>query len=332
MSGPVSLRPYQPGDEPGLLAGHNQIFQPLRSLAHWNWKFRDNPTGQIHTMLAVHEQAGIVGAYVTIPTRFRADGREVLGGQCVDLWVHPEHRRAGARPGLFVNMALAHYQQWGGSQPHQNAFHYGWPIATWRIGQRYLKYEIVRDFDFLFRSMPAGGFPLRAAPSELSVVRVNRFSADVDALWHSLQDQSRLQIVRDSRFLNWRFADAHDAHYDLWECRDRSTGKLRGITVTTQRDFLFPRMVFLADWLAPADDYDATAAMLSVAEQRANELSATALATHFNHLDPRFLHFQHKGFMLYGTSYFQVVIPFTLDDTLWFKDHWYCTPGDSDLV
>ncbi|MFM1872805.1 MAG: hypothetical protein RL398_2227 [Planctomycetota bacterium] len=332
MSGPIQLRPFQPGDEQGLLAGHNGIFQPHRTLAHWQWKFRDNPTGLNHTMLAVHETEGIVGAYVTIPTKFRADGAEVIGGQCVDLWVRPEHRRAGPRPGLFVNMALAHYERWGGKNADQNAFHYGWPIATWRIGQRYLKYEMVRDWDFLFREVPPGGVPTRAVSDDLDVVAVQRFSTDVDGLWDRLKDQSRLQIVRDARFLNWRYADAHDATYQLWECRERTTGALRGLAVTTLRDFLFPRTAFLADWLVPADDYDATAALLARAERRAGEQGASALATQFNHLDPRFLLFQRRGYQVYGTSYFQVVIPFTLDDTLWFKDHWYCTPGDSDLI
>lgn len=328
----MTLRPFQPGDEQQLLAGHNRIFTPTRSLAHWQWKFRDNPTCQLHTMLAVHEEAGVVGAYVTIPTRFRADGRFVLGGQCVDLWVDPEHRRAGPRPGLFVNLALAHYERWGGKAADQNAFHYGWPIATWRIGQRYLKYEMVRDWDFLFREVPAAGLPARAVPDDLQVVAVARFGADTDALWARLQDQSRLQVVRDARYLNWRFADAHDAQYQLWECRERAGGQLRGIAVTSQRDFLFPKAHFLVEWLVPSDDYDATTALLARAEARTNELGAPVLATLFQHLDPRFLHFQRKGFAVYGTSYFQVVIPFTLDDTLWFKDHWYCTLGDSDLL
>lgn len=332
MSDPITIRPYQPGDEAGLLRGHNLTFSPQRSLAHWQWKFRDNPTGQVHTMLAVHETEGIVGAYVTLPVRVLADGKECLAGQCIDLYVLPEHRRHSKRPGLFVNLALAHYEQWGGRQPHQNAFHFGWPIATWRIGQKYLRYEIVRDWDFLFQEVPPDGFRARAVPSDLEVRTAARFSADTDALWDSLKQQSRLSIVRDAKYLNWRFADAHDATYELCECRERTTGRLRGIAVLTQRDFLFPATSFVADWLVPANDYDVTLALVGHAEQRANAQGSRVLATLFQHLDPRFLHFQHLGFKVYGTSYFQVVIPFSLDDTQFFKDHWYHTAGDSDLV
>jgi hypothetical protein len=139
MSDAITIRPYRPGDETGLLAGHNRIF-PERSLAHWLWKFRDNPTGQVHTMLAEHADDGIVGAYVTLPVHAAIEGKRRIIGQCVDLWVLPEHRRHGPRPGLFVNLALAHYDTWGGKGDDQNSFHHGWPIATWRIGQKYLRY------------------------------------------------------------------------------------------------------------------------------------------------------------------------------------------------
>src|SRR5690606_21625164 len=159
-------------------------------------------------------------------------GNEVIAGQCVDLWVLPEHRRAGPRPGLFVNMALAHYEQWGGKGEGQNAVHYGRPTATWRSGQPYLKCGTGRDWAILFRQVPDGGLPPRAVPTDLQVRQVHRFDADTDTLWTRLQDASRLAIVRDAKYLNWRFADAHDVAYELWECRERGTGNLRGVAVT----------------------------------------------------------------------------------------------------
>lgn len=331
MSDPITFRPYRPGDETGLLAGHNRIFPP-RSLAHWQWKFGDNPTGLVHTMVADHEQHGIVGAYVTIPARVKMEQETRICGQCVDLWVLPEHRRHGPRPGLFVNLALAHYEAWGGRGDHQNAFHYGWPIATWRIGQKYLRYEMVRDWDFLFRERPAGGLPPRAVPADLEVRRVERFSTDVDALWARDAAGLSLALVRDAAYLNWRFADAHDATYELYECRERTGGALRGVAVVRKADLLFPDMCFLVDWLAPADDHDATVALVATAEQRANEMQATALATLFQHRDPRFLGFQRLGFLVYGSVYFQVVIPFTQHDSYFYREQWYHTLGDSDLV
>jgi hypothetical protein len=327
----VTMRPFRAGDEAGLLAGHNAIFPP-RSLAHWQWKFRDNPTGQIQVMLAEHETAGIVGAYVTLPVHYTIDGERRVVGQCVDLWVLPEHRRAGPRPGLFVNLALAHYERWGGKGDDRCAFHHGWPIATWRIGQKYLRYEMVRDWDLLFRELPPAGLPPRASSATLRVQRVQRYGADADALWAAFAPSARLAAIRDARYLNWRYADAHDATYELLECRETATGALRGVAVTTHRDLVMPNTFFVVDWVVPADDADATVALVAHAERRAGELEANALVTLFQHRDPRFLQFQRLGFLVYGTTYFQVVIPFDVDDTELFKEHWYHTLGDADFV
>ncbi|MEZ6038313.1 MAG: GNAT family N-acetyltransferase [Planctomycetota bacterium] len=331
MSDPITIRPYRPGDEEQLLRGHNQIF-PERSLAHWQWKFRDNPTGQVHTMVADHEEQGLVGAYVTLPVHAKVEDQRRIIGQCVDLWVLPEHRRAGPRPGLFVNLALAHYEQWGGKGEHHNSFHHGWPIATWRIGQKYLKYEMVRDWDFLFREMEPGGFAARATSSELEVIGVERFGADVDALWQDVAKERQLAVIRDQRYLNWRYADAHDADYELHECRERGSGKLRGVAVLRRTDFVFPNTCFVVDWVAPKDDHDTTVALVAAAEQFATTLGANALATLFQHRDARFLTFQKLGFLVYGSTYFQVVIPFDKHDTHFYKEEWYHTLGDSDLV
>ena len=331
MSAPITIRPYQPGDEASLLKGHNQIF-PERSLAHWQWKFGNNPTGQIHTMVADHEQVGIVGAYVTLPVHAAIEGQRRIIGQCVDLWVHPEHRSFGPRPGLFVNLALAHYEAWSGKGELQNSFHHGWPIATWRIGQKYLQYEMVRDWDFLFREMTPGGFAPRATSAEVVVRRVPRFDQDVDALWSTFATETQLAVIRDQRYLNWRYADAHDASYELYECREVASNQLRGIAVVARRDFVIANTCFLVDWLVPQHDVDATTALVATAEQRASQLGAGALATLFQHRDPRFLQFQKLGFLVYGTIYFQVVIPFDKHDTHFYKEQWYHTLGDSDLI
>jgi hypothetical protein len=332
MSDPIRIRPYRPGDENGILAGHNATLTPSRSHAHWQWKFRDNPTGHVHTMVADHEEHGIVGAYVTLPVFVSLEGERRLAGQCVDLFVLPDHRRHGPRPGLFVNLALAHYELWGGRGPGQNAFHHGWPIATWRIGQKYLRYEMVRDWDFLFRETPPGGFPARAVGAELEVGSVPRFGEDADRLWEARRSDALLAVVRDARYLNWRYADAHDATYVMLECRERRTGALRGIAVVRHCDFLLPKMTYLVDWLAAADDTDATVALVAEAEHLASANGSRALATLFQHRDPRFLPFQKLGFLVYGTTYFQVVIPFDQHDSSFYREHWYHTLGDSDLV
>jgi hypothetical protein len=301
-------------------------------MAHWLWKYRDNPTGLIHVSVAEHRELGIVGCYATMPVKLWIEGSERICGQVIDLYVLPEWRRHGARPGLFIHCAHEHYRLFGGDGPDRNQFHYGWPVPNWRIGKKYLNYENVRDWDFLFRQRGPDGLPPRGAPAELTVSRVARFGADADALWGRLRTSMTMALARDARYLNWRYADAHDSSYRLLECRERTGGALRGLCVYTVCDFLFPRTAFLADWLCATDDHAATTAMVAAAERQANEDGANALATLFPQLDPRFLIFQRLGFLVYGTSYFLVVAPFVDRGTVFYREQWYHTCGDSDLV
>jgi hypothetical protein len=332
MDDQLTLRAFRPGDEVGLLAGYNAVFPGLRSMLHFRWKFIDNPVGAVHIAVAEHETAGIVGTYASMPVRVQMDGEELVAAQGLDMWVLPEFRRYGQRPGLFVHIGWKMYELFGGTAPGQARFHYGWPIPNWRIGQKYLRYENIRDWDFLFRPVPPGGFPPRVASAELEVRRVDRFATDVDGLWQALKNATALAIVRDQRYLNWRYADAPDHDYLLLECRARRDGALRGIAVFSKSDFLFAGTATLVDWLCPVDDDAAMVALVAAAEQRCNEIGAQVLSTLFPQMDPRFLKFQSLGFQVYGTSYFLVVIPFDTHGTLYYREQWYHTAGDSDLL
>lgn len=335
MTEPVEIRAYREGDEHGILTSYNQVFPTTdgqikpRDLAHWYWKFRDNPSGLIQITVAEHQEHGIVGSYPVLPLRMILDGERRICAQAVDLVVLPQFRRYGERPGLFVHLGKRNQEIWGGAG--KTEFHYGWAVPAWRIGQRYLGYENIRDWNFLFREANADGIPARASSETLAVRQVERFGADVDALWQRLEAGFLCATVRDAAYLNWRYADALDSDYRLYECRDQS-GALRGIAVTTVCDFLFPHTSFLVDWLVPLDDQDATVALVAAAERQANADGTRALATLFNPIDPRSLQFQRLGFLVFGTTYFIGMAPFENRGTVFYRDHWYLTCGDSDLV
>lgn len=338
MTDPVEIRGYRTGDEHSLLTAYNKAFATAdgkikpRSMDHWRWKYLDNPTGQVHIALAHHREHGVVGSYATLPLRVWIKGEQRICGHSIDLFVLPEWRRHGARPGLFVHCGQKHSEIYGGRATGQMEFSYGWAVPNWRIGQKYLNYENIRDWDFLFREVPTGGFPVRNISTGLTVGEVSRFGADVDALWDQEKQTLPMAVVRDSSYLNWRYACAHDRKYRLFECREKNTGKLRGICVYTQCDFLFPNTAFLVDWLCPVDDDATMVAMVAAAEQTANTGGVNALATLFPQLDPRFLKFQRIGFMVLGTSYFLVTASIVDRGTLFYREQWYHTCGDSDLV
>ncbi|MEZ5962369.1 MAG: GNAT family N-acetyltransferase [Planctomycetota bacterium] len=328
----LRLRPYRPGDEERILASYNQIFTVPRSLAHWHWKFRDNPVGEYQISVAEDTETGdVVGHYAGIPLATWMEGVRAKSAQIVDLVVLPAWRRHGGRPGLFAQVGRFWIDSYIDEQRGQNVFAFGWPVPAWRAGQKYLSYLNVRDWDLLFRETGAG-FEPRAAPAALAVEPVARFGPDVDALWQRMQGELKLAVVRDARYLNWRYADHPDVRYTLLECREVGSGALRGIAVYGAGDWPRPNTGCIVDWLAPAADADVMQALLAACEREAARGGVDVLTTIFNHVDPRFLQFQRAGFLVLGTSYFVVIKTTPRLDTVYYRDHWYLTPGDSDLV
>jgi hypothetical protein len=336
VADPITIRTYRPGDETAILDCYNQIFPtpdgviPKRSLAHWRWKFQDNPTGLLHHVVAEHEQEGIIGGYAGIPVHIWSEGRDQLAAQGVDLMVLPAWRRYGARPGLFVHLGWKYHELWCGAGDGKVLFTYGWPVPAWRMGQRYLGYLNIRDWDFTFRELN-GATPVRAVPNDLEVRAVARFDAATDALFDMLKPTMGLALRRDARYLNWRYAARPDHRYVLLECRERGSGTLRGVAVHTVGNFVRPHTTFLVDWLARADDRDATVALLAAIEASAQRDRTGLIVSVWNHIDPRFLVLQELGYRVRGTPYFLVLATFKYD-TIYYRDHWYFTMGDSDLI
>ena len=69
---PWSIRPYEPGDEEQILRLFKKVFGRERSLAHWQWKYRDNPEGA-QILVAVTDAGEVVGHYAGIPVRVTVD-------------------------------------------------------------------------------------------------------------------------------------------------------------------------------------------------------------------------------------------------------------------
>ena len=336
MTDEVELRAYRPGDEVGILDCYNRIFPdaehgiPARSAAHWEWKFGANPTGRVQHVVAEHRDQGIIGGYAGIPVAIWSEGREQLAAQGVDLMVLPAWRRYGPRPGLFVHIGWKFHELYCGADDGKVLFTYGWPVPAWRMGQRYLGYINIRDWNLWFRELAPGAAP-RPVSDEVAVRRVRRFTPEVDALFEALRPTFGLALVRDERYLNWRYADHPEVDYLLLECRDRRSDRLRGIAVAVRCDFQRPNTTFLVDWLAPADDRDATVAMVAEVERQAAADATGVVAMVWNPIDPRALVFQQLGYHVRGTDYFLVLASFKYD-TIYYRDQWYFTMGDSDLV
>lgn len=333
----VVLRPYRDADADGCVACFNAVFPvddpavPAIDAGQWRWKYDPRPSGgRVEIVVAEHPEVGIVGAYPSQPLRAVFDGRALRTAQITDLMVRHAWRRLGPRPGLFVTLGRAYYDLYCGAGDDRQAFNYGWPVPAWRIGQRYLRYENVRDWNFLAREIPVDPAQLRKVPDGLEVRPVARFGADIDALSERLRAGVRLTLVKDAAYLNWRFADHPTRRYRSLECRDRD-GVLRGAAVDTVGDFRRPHTSFVLELLVDPGDTDALQALLAACERRARAEETGAIAGVWSPVDPLFRALQRHGYEVWDSGYFLVAAAFAVD-AMALRDAWAFTMGDSDLV
>ncbi len=329
--GSLTLRPYRPGDEEGILKLFQYAYGKERSLRHWRWKFCENPVGQ-QIMLAVTEAGEVVGQYAGLPVRAAEGGRLFLLSQAVDSMVDPRFRRGLQNPGLQITLVRRFFEEYMG--PDKGAMAYGFPIPVYRgllvrtgIG------TVVRKVMQLKRELAKGEEAPggRLASLRYQIEQVPRFPPAVDELCQRCQQELPLAIIRDSRYLNWRYADCPDVAYAKLLATDRWTGRVGGVAVL--RLGLDGRpAAFLVDWLVPWRRRYLAEALLQYCHAVAAASGLSCIEAWFPENAPQFQFLQTRGYQPTPTTYELTVTVFHEElSPDWLQGHWYFTMGDSDI-
>lgn len=337
MADEYLIREYQPGDEAGIVQTWNEVFGPMadqgfepRTIEDQKWSALQNPAGW-RMYVGVHQESGqIVSQYAAWPVRMRTQGGgTAMFGQIRDAMVHPGHRNGLKRPGLFVRTAWPFFDHYGG--PDKDFVHYGMPAVRqhWRIGHAFLKYEICRPHGVLFTE--PGNHPWAdQAPTNVEVL--DGFDEQVEWLYDRCCGPWGISAIRDADFMNWRYVAPPQREYICLGVRD-AQGILRGLAVYRHMDWLIPGMGVLVDWLVPDDEPEVGKALVQALMHRAKGDAAPALGGIFPEWSPWFERFQEWGFLFRSSDLFMVSRNFHPQySTLWLRDHWWYTMGDTDLV
>ncbi len=232
------IRPYRESDEAQLVSLFASVFGRHRSVGWWRWKLKGLPAPVENVWVAVSETDGqVVGQYAGIPVRLQSRGvvRDVMVS--VDTMTAPDFRRRGvlsalgtaayaswAQAGVAAVLGLPN-EQWG-----SRTVALGWvrlfPLAWMRVLLRWERVArsgrvpaAIRPGAVLLASLASR--PRRevwrrhlARTAEGIEVREIKFAgAEVDDIWSSVSPQYANLLVRDSKWVNWRYLQAHDGAY-----------------------------------------------------------------------------------------------------------------------
>ncbi len=226
-----TVRAYRPGDEAGINDLFNAVFQRRRPLSAWYWKFdRNLAAGAKVIAIGETENGKIVGAFPSVPVRFRFGDRSVIAVHALDNCIAPDYHVGG-------RMQVALWHEWVRQVREIGAaFGYGFPNeVNYIVGKRLLKWMELSPLLFLDRRMSFRqalhqrtespvlrqtgeavatrliglglGWHGLSSPRDVVIDEVVDFDEEFDTLWQRINSGAVVFPIRDRAYLRWRYVE-----------------------------------------------------------------------------------------------------------------------------
>jgi len=272
----VTIRPYGPGDEEGIVRLFNQCFGEGLDMAKWRWRFRHNPAGQ--PAIVVAESGGeIVGHCSYQPARFMVDGVSKIGAQHCHLMVRSDHR-GGRGPERLSYRLLCTLRSMAFGFGYDFIFYAPNRFSLWMADHPVTGAPKVMDLPQMVK--PLNPLYLVRRPPGTGLLRLGRrlwspgfllrrpagvheaegFDGRFDRLWRLVNEGYRMIMIRDSDYLRWRFmspaggpGEGLRLHPYRLHVRE-GEGGLLGYAMVRVREEGGWRIGYLVDMLARSDD------------------------------------------------------------------------------
>ncbi len=353
--GPWRVRPFEEGDERAILPLWEAVFGHPLSLAHYRWKVLETPervAGGSVWVAAAGER--VVGHYAATPLRFKLGAAERVILHTCDAATAADVRKAG----VFSAVAGAAHEAWKAAGV---PFLIGLPHEGWGSRRAFLGYQTMfqaRWFtcplrvDRLLLRRSALALPLRGllrlaagawhgllqrraggARKSVRVRGVEAPLAEWDDLWDRLKGGYEALVVRDRRWIAYRYASAPDRSYRLL-LASRDDGPC-GYLVYRVTGGAARTTGWIVDLLTAPGDSEARAALLGAAMDALFQAGAGTVQFLLPVASPLLPEVRRAGFFPRRGSYDVSVVP--LADplppaALHDASRWYLMGGDFDIV
>ena len=323
------IRPYRSGDEVAILDLFQRVFGVERSLEHWRWKYVDNPAG-LYVRVVETLSGELVGHYGALPVLTKWGEQTLILTQIIDVMVDSRFRGGMKRPGVFAVLSECAIASIG--SPGRASGGYGFPTPEHlRIGQRVSGYVSLHPVQTLVKDLDSGRANGGESAWLLTVEEVSRFGVETDLLWQRCQQALSVAIVRDARYMNWRYVDCPDVTYTKVVGGGRFGRGLTGLAVLRLGVADRP-IACLVDWLVPAAATSAAKALLARCETVARDAGMTQLHAWFPPYAWPYRFLLERAYRLESTIYHFVGLSTSPDVSVeWARERWYYTMGDSDI-
>ena len=203
----LDYRLFQAGDENKILDLFKITFKKEMSLEYWNWRFLNNPYGDVQIALAF-DQEKLVGHYAISPIDFTSNGKTFKVAHSMTTMTHPDYQGMGIfnklASLLYSNLKESSYDLvWG--FPNSNSYYGFMKNLSWKPSQ---------VLTTLKCSEPVTNpnlIKLTLSKDSFSNKECNLFDSD------------KIQIKKDANYFDWRYKRNPENEYFFIKChRDDS--------------------------------------------------------------------------------------------------------------
>jgi hypothetical protein len=249
-----TLRFYEPGDEDGIVNLYRMSFPDWalieEPIQYWRWKYLDSPSGSNITVAVSGGKVVGVTSSVFLRVKIGEFSYDTVFGD--DAATHPDFRGRG----IYSNL-----MKLKNSNPEEIGKEFLYTITYQNyIAKNHLRkgyQEFPRNFNHMIyiqdlnkhlRNISIknktiskiGYIVLRTlndiinrrsneSTPDLTIEEVNFFDESTDAFWNKLKSSCDFILVKDRRYLNWRYCSEYSGNYTIF--RALNNGEFLGYAV-----------------------------------------------------------------------------------------------------
>lgn len=323
---------YQKSDRAQAFAFFRSVYparQANRLIAQWDWKYDANPFNLEPDpyVLLLREEDKVIGMLGALSLRVSIRGDECWVSSGCDAIISPAHR--GRR--LFSRM-LERYKQdrpigigWGNAVSNHI-----WVDATTSSARivPLIACSIFKGYGLYNRNTSDS-----SSDHEIEIIQIEHFDSRFDDLWPSVRGDYPIALIRDWRYLNWRFDERPDARYARF-CAIRGNDLL-GYLVVRVAEKDGARRGYLVDWMVKGQSFAIFSLLVRHAFAHARREGAMLISTRTT--TPVFRRMLYRmGFIpwYWGPREYVITRAPLQDESLQaFRamSQWFSTMGDGDL-
>lgn len=231
------------------------------------WEYFENPAGEAIIKVAKNETGEIVGQYILISINMRVFGKQLKASLSLNTLTKNEYLRQGifttTSENAFNTCKTDGYAFTYG-YPNQNSY-YGFidklnftdlhkvPLLIYPCDLKSLIKKRVGKVISMF--VPNIFFSLKRKVNDSNIIEIKENNIHLlDDFWHVIKNKYPIMVVRDARFIRWRYLDIPIRKYSIY-AYVRET-KIYGYIITTTKEVEDIQNGMIVDFLVLGDEFE----------------------------------------------------------------------------